>query len=97
MGYYEYYAADGGSEVIDGGRGRGGGGASIECERGNYEAGIKTIEALMTRKHFPVPRPDVASTPNGVRPIDAARIPHDQLDQAHQSPEIGRASCRERV
>src|SRR5882757_8723324 len=52
--------------------------ASIDCESGNYEAGIKAMEALMTRKHIGVPRADVASTPDGrVRPIDTARIPRD--------------------
>ncbi len=84
IGYYDYYAADRASEEMSGARNHTRISASIDCERGNYEAGIKTIEALMTRKHMPVPRPDVASTPNGVRPIDTARIPHDQVDQARQ-------------
>ena len=84
IGYYDYYAADRASEEMSGARNHTRISASIDCERGNYEAGIKTIEALMTRRHMPVPRPDVASTPNGVRPIDTARIPHDQVDQARQ-------------
>src|SRR5258708_32644018 len=62
IGYYDYYAADRASEAIDGARNHTRIRASIECERGNYEAGIKTIEALMTRKHFPVPPPEVSST-----------------------------------
>jgi len=85
IAYYDYYG--GGSrpsESTDGARNHTRISASIDCERGNYEAGIKTIEALMTRKHMPVPRPDVASTPTGVRPIDPARIPRDQIDQAGQ-------------
>jgi len=85
IGYYDYYAADRASEAFDGARNHTRISASIDCERGNYEAGIKTIEALMTRKHMPVPRPDVASTPDGrVRPIDTARIPQDRTDQAQQ-------------
>jgi hypothetical protein len=86
IGYYDYYAADRASEEMSGARNHTRISAWIDCERGNYEAGIKTIEALMARKHFSIPRPDVASTPNGVRPIDTARIPHDQIDQAHQPP-----------
>ena len=32
-------------------------GASIDCDRGLYEKGIKTMEALLRRKKFTVPPP----------------------------------------
>jgi hypothetical protein len=87
IAYYDYYA--GGSrpsEATDGARNHTRISAWIDCDRGNYEVGIKTMEALMTRKHISVPRADVASTPDGrVRPIDTARIPQGRTDQAQQS------------
>jgi hypothetical protein len=85
-GYYDYYGASRAAEATDGPRHHMRIRASIDCERGNYEAGIKTIKALMIRKNMPVPCADIASTPDGrVIPIDPARIAPHPLDQS-QNP-----------
>ena len=83
--YYDYYAARGSFES-DGYRNHTRIRALMDCERGHYEAGIKAMEALMARKHMSVPRPDVASTPDGrVAPINTALIPSNLLEQRQQA------------
>src|SRR5262245_20495304 len=82
VSYYDYYGVDGRSENSDGRRNFTRIGAEIDCDRGNYEAGIKTMERLLTDKAIAVPQPDVASTPDGrVRPIDTARLPTGRTEQ----------------
>src|SRR5260370_21939456 len=86
VGYYDHYRVDGRSENSDGRRNLTRIGAEIDCDRGNYEAGIKPMECLLTNKAFTVPQPDVASTPDGrVRPIDTTRLPVGRTEQPQQS------------
>lgn len=87
LGYYDYYKKDGGrDENSEGHRNLTRIGAEIECERGNHEAGIKTMEHLLTNKGFIVPEPNVASTPDGrVGPINTAGLPVGRTEQPQQS------------
>jgi hypothetical protein len=85
VAYYDYYNVSR-SENSDRRRNHTRIGAEIDCERGNYEAGIKVMERLLINKAFTVPQPDVASTPDGrVRPIDVARLPAGRTEQPQQS------------
>jgi hypothetical protein len=85
VAYYDYYNVSR-SENSDGRRNHTRIGAEIDCERGNYEAGIKAMERLLTNKAFTVPQPDVASTPDGrVRPINTARLPAGRTEQPQQA------------
>jgi hypothetical protein len=85
ISYYDYYGASRG-EASDGAKNHARIKALIDCERGNYAAGIKAMEGLLTRKNIGVPRPDVAGAPDGRVPrIDTALIPPDQTEQRHQS------------
>ncbi len=47
VGYYDYYGVDGRSEYSDRRRNFTRIGAEIDCDRGNYEAGIKAMEGLL--------------------------------------------------
>lgn len=77
--YFDYYGTSRG-EHTDGPKNWKRVNAGIECERGNYEVGIREMEELLVAKAFTVPRSDVASTPDGrVRPI--ARSPVDGTPQ----------------
>jgi hypothetical protein len=67
--YYDYYGvslvqnSDGSRSLIRVG-------AGIDCGRGEYEAGLRTIEDLLTARAFVIPQPQQASTPDGrVAPI----------------------------
>ena len=79
--YFDYYGTSRG-EHTDGPKNWKRINAGIECDRGNYEAGIQQMEALLVAKGFTVPRADVASTPDGrVRPIAIAQPPSDRTPQ----------------
>jgi hypothetical protein len=85
IAYFDYYGVSR-SENSDGRRNHTRIGAEIDCDRGNYEAGIKAMEGLLTAKNFTVPESNVASTPDGrVRPIDTARLPAGPTEQPQQS------------
>ena len=85
VGYYDYYAASP-TFSSDGARNHTQIGGGIDCDKGNYEAGIKTMERLLTAKGYGIPQPDVASTPDGkVRPMGTARLPADRSGQPQQS------------
>src|SRR5689334_8283204 len=62
--YFDYYGTSRG-EHTDGPKNWKRINAGIECERGNYEVGIREMEELLVAKAFTVPRSDVASTPDG--------------------------------
>src|SRR4029077_593750 len=82
IGYYDYYCVSRPIAGNDGVRNHTRISAAIDCERGSYEAGAKTMEALISRKHWPVPLPGIASTPDGEgKPIDADRIPRGRTSQ----------------
>jgi hypothetical protein len=86
--YFDYYGVSRG-ENSDGGRNWTRIGASIDCDHGRYAQGISTMEALLRRKHFDVPPPDVAATPDGrVGPITMEA----QAPKAEE--QIGEASTR---
>lgn len=71
--YFDYYGVSRG-ENSDGAKNWKRINAGIDCERGNYEVGIRAMEELLVAKAFTVPRPEVASTPDGrVRPIAIAQ------------------------
>ena len=59
VAFYDRYGA-GRGENSDGARNHTRIGASIECQRGNYRKGIDMEAALLVRKKFEVPKPDVA-------------------------------------
>jgi hypothetical protein len=95
IAYFDYYGVSR-SENSDGRRNHTRLGAEIDCDRGNYEAGIKAMEGLLTAKNFTVPGSNVASTPDGrVRPIDTARLPAGPTEQPQQSsaPSNSAAYC----
>jgi hypothetical protein len=83
--YFDYYGVSRG-ENSDGGRNWTRIGASIDCDHGRYAQGISAMEALMRRKAFDVPPPDVAATPDGrVEPIvmeAQAPKPEEQIGEA---------------
>jgi hypothetical protein len=82
IAYFDYYGVSR-SENSDGRRNHTRIGAEIDCDRGNYEAGIKAMEGLLIAKNFTVPESNVASTPDGrVRPIDTARLPAGPTEQS---------------
>src|ERR1044072_7302026 len=58
VAYFDYYGA-GRGENSDGPRNHTRIGASIECQRGNYRKGIDMEAALLVRKAFVVPKPNV--------------------------------------
>jgi hypothetical protein len=85
ISYFDYYGVSR-SKNSDARRNHTRIGAEIDCDRGNYEAGIEAMERLLTNKAFTVPQPDVASTPDGrVGPINTARLPAGRTEQPQQS------------
>lgn len=75
--YYDYYGSTRG-EHTDGAKNWKRIRAGMECDHGNYEVGIHELEALLVAKGFTVPRPEVASTPDGrVSPLAIAHPPGD--------------------
>jgi hypothetical protein len=79
--YFDYYGTSRG-EHTDGPKNWKRINAGIECDRGNYEVGIRQMEELLVAKAFTVPRADVASTPDGrVSPIATAQPPADRTSQ----------------
>lgn len=53
--YFDYYGQSRGEGVTDGARNMTRIGARIDCDEGNYEAGIATMEALLIGKRMGVP------------------------------------------
>ena len=93
VAYYDYYNVSR-SENSDGRRNHTRIGAEIDCERGHYDVGIKTMERLLANKAFTVPQPDVASTPDGrVRPIDTARLPAGRTEQPQQASALSNSAA----
>ena len=93
VAYYDYYNVSR-SENSDGRRNHTRIGAEIDCERGHYEVGIRTMERLLANKAFTVPQPDVASTPDGrVRPIDTARLPAGRTEQPQQASALSNSAA----
>ena len=94
IAYYDYYGVSRSSNNSDGFRNHTRIGAEIDCDRGNYEAGIQAMERLLTNKAFTVPQPDVASTPDGrVRPINTARLPTGRTEQPQQSSALSNSAA----
>jgi hypothetical protein len=92
IAYFDYYGVSR-SENTDGRRNFTRIGAEIDCDRGNYEAGIEAMERLLIAKAFTVPEPDVASTPDGrVRPIDTARLPAGRTEQPQQASALSNSA-----
>jgi len=58
VAYFDRYGVSRG-ENSDGPRNHTRIGAAIDCERGDYRKGIDTMAALLVRKAFTVPKPDV--------------------------------------
>lgn len=84
--YYDYYGVSRG-ENSDGAKNWKRINAGIECERGNYEVGIRAMEELLVAKAFTVPRPEVASTPDGrVGPIAIAQPPAGTSQRQAKAP-----------
>ena len=81
VAYYDYYGV-GRGENSDGPRNHTRIGASIECQRGNYRKGIDMETALMVRKAFVVPNPNLPArepedteAPDITNPTGAANYP----------------------
>jgi hypothetical protein len=75
VNFFDYYGVSRG-ENSDGARNWTRIEAGLECDRGHYDDGIQDMEALLRRKAFAVPEPEVASTPDGrVSPLIAAAPP----------------------
>ena len=56
--YFDYYGQSRGEGVTDGARNMSRIGARIDCDEGNYEAGIATMEALLICKRMGLPEPE---------------------------------------
>jgi hypothetical protein len=75
ISFFDYYGVSRG-ENSDGARNWTRIRAGLDCDRGHYDDGILDMEALLRRKAFAVPQPELASTPDGrVRPLVAAARP----------------------
>lgn len=55
--YFDYYGQSRGEGVTDGSRNMTRIGARIDCDKGDYETGIATMEALLTGKRMGIPEP----------------------------------------
>ncbi|MBV8191154.1 MAG: hypothetical protein JOY64_28035 [Alphaproteobacteria bacterium] len=55
ISYFDRYAGTGRSENSDGARNHDRIGAAIDCQNGQYDKGISTMEALLKNKGFDVP------------------------------------------
>ena len=76
--YYDRFGV-GRPENSDGARNHTRIAAGLECERGNYETGISTMEALLKNKHF-----DVPAAPTGIAQSPAPLKPHGEKRRAAQ-------------
>src|SRR5215475_12078262 len=76
--YYDRFGV-GRSENSDGARNHTRIAAGLDCEKGNYEAGISTMEALLRNKHF-----DVPSVPTGIAQAPAPLKPHGEKRRTAQ-------------
>ncbi|MDO8974221.1 hypothetical protein [Reyranella sp.] len=56
--YFDYYGQSRGEGVTDGARNMTRIGARIDCDEGNYEAGIATMVALLICKRMGLPEPE---------------------------------------
>lgn len=55
--YFDYYGQSRGEGVTDGARNMTRIGARVDCDKGDYEAGIATMEALLISKKMGMPQP----------------------------------------
>lgn len=55
--YFDYYGQSRGEGVSDGARNMTRIGAKIDCERGDYQKGIATMETLLRNKRMGYPSP----------------------------------------
>ena len=55
MDYFDYYGQSRGEGVNDGARNMTRIGAGIDCERGDYQKGIATMETLLRNKRMGIP------------------------------------------
>ena len=75
VNFFDYYGVSRG-EHSDGARNWTRIRAGLDCDRGRHDDGIRDMEALLRRKAFAVPQPELASTPDGrVSPLVAAAPP----------------------
>ena len=56
--YFDYYGQSRGEGVTDGARNMTRIGARIDCDRGDYAAGIAVMENLLREKRMGIPGPD---------------------------------------
>jgi len=78
LSYYDRFGASRG-ENSDGARDMTRIGAGIDCERGQYEKGIASMEALLRQKHF-----DVPAEPSAIAQTPAPLKPHGELRHSPQ-------------
>jgi hypothetical protein len=76
--YYDRYGV-GSSDNSDGARNHSRIAAGLECERGNYETGISTMEALLKDKQLGVP-----AMPTGIAQSPEPLKPHGEKRRAAQ-------------
>ena len=55
MDYFDYYGQSRGEGVNDGARNMTRIGAGIDCDRGDYQKGIETMETLLRNKRMSIP------------------------------------------
>ena len=69
IAYYDRYGA-GRGENSDGARNQTRIAAGLDCQKGNYETGISTMEALLRSKNFAVPPAPtgIAQSPEPLKP-----------------------------
>jgi hypothetical protein len=56
--YFDYYGQSRGEGVTDGARNMTRIGARVDCDEGNYQAGIGVMETLLRAKRMGIPGPD---------------------------------------
>ena len=78
IAFYDRYGV-GRSENSDGARNHTRIAAGLECERGDYEAGISSMEALLKNKHF-----DVPAVPTGIAQAVDPLKPHGEKRRTAQ-------------
>ena len=78
VSYYDRYGA-GRGENTDGARNSTRLAAALDCQKGNYEAGISSMEALIRSKNF-----DVPPAPNGVAQTVEPLKPHGEKRRTAQ-------------
>ena len=56
--YFDYYGQSRGEGVTDGARNMTRIGARVDCDNGDYDAGIATMEVLLVGKRMGIPEPE---------------------------------------